>query len=380
MNTMQTIIIDNFDYTNMEAMKYYSFSKTFKDDKKAKAKELVFSNRYMGARKMDGIWAMIIKDSEGVFHVRSRTKNVNGGFADKTEWIPHIINELISIPNGTVLIGEIYFPNNEGSRKVTSVFNCLKEKCLLRQEKGEKLHFYIFDIVAYNGKSLIDIPIKERIEHYRDCELCDALKGNYIETAKYFYGEELWNLYIDIIAAGGEGIIIQREDCKYLCGKKTAWLTLKLKKELEDTIDAFIDGDFKPATRIYTGKELETWKYWMNFKTGEKFNTCKFDDYATGTSSIEPITKAFYNNWASSISFSVMKDGKPEKIAWISGISDEIKADIVNNPDKLIGKVAELSAMMIEHIDNHYSMRHGRIEKWRDDKRPEDCDFSQIAN
>ena len=50
------------------------------------------------------------------------------------------------------------------------------------------------------------------------------------------------------------------------------------------------------------------------------------------------------------------------------------------NPDKWVGRVAELSAMEIQDVENcgHYTLRHGRIERFRDDKRPEDCLFSQI--
>ena len=56
------IIMDGFDFWNMTPQKYYAFTAAFKGDKKAKAKELVMSNRYLGARKMDGAWNMIIKD------------------------------------------------------------------------------------------------------------------------------------------------------------------------------------------------------------------------------------------------------------------------------------------------------------------------------
>ena len=45
-----------------------------------------------------------------------------------------------------------------------------------------------------------------------------------------------------------------------------------MKKELEETIDAFLDGDYKIASKIYKGNEIETWKFWMNTKTGEKYN------------------------------------------------------------------------------------------------------------
>ena len=220
------IIIDSFDFWNMTPQKYYAFTAAFKGDKKAKAKELVMSNRYFGARKMDGAWNMIIKDMDGNFHMRSRTESVNGGYQDKAEWIPHICDQLKTIPNGTALIGEIYFPDNEGSRKITSVLNCLKDKCLERQKKNGYLHFYIFDVVAWNGKSLIDTRFDERIK-YINLDIFKNLAN--VEGAQYVMGEDLWNMYGEIIAAGGEGIVITREDCKYMCGKRTAWMTLKMK-------------------------------------------------------------------------------------------------------------------------------------------------------
>ena len=369
------IIIDGFDFWNMTPQKYYAFTAAFKGDKKAKAKELVMSNRYLGARKMDGAWNMIIRDMDGNFHMRSRTESVNGGYQDKAEWVPHICDELRCIPNGTALVGEIYFPDNEGSRKITSVLNCLKDKCLERQLKNGKLHFYIFDVVAWNGKSLIDEPFSTRTT-YINLEMFKDL--GFVETAQYMMGEDLWNLYGQVIATGGEGIVITREDCKYLCGKRTAWMTLKMKKELEDTIDAFIDGNYKTATRLYTGKEIQTWTFWENTKTGEKFNTCMFEDYKNGVP-VEPVTKPYFYDWASAVSFSVKDNGESRHIAWISGITDELKKEIVTNPEKWIGKVAELTAMEIEHIDNDYTLRHGKIEKWRDDKKADDCEFSQLT-
>lgn len=374
------ILIDGFDFWNMEAMKYYSFTSSYSGNKTEKAKELVMSNKYIGSRKMDGAWNMIIKDMDGNYHMRSRTAGVNGGFVDKAEWVPHICKELSDIPNGTVLVGEIYFPNNEGSRKITSVLNCLKDKCLDRQEKGEWLHFYVFDVLAYRGKSLIDTPISTRIDTYLYYELLDVLKDNdHIELAEYKRGQELWDLYAEVIAAGGEGIVISREDCTYLCGKKKAWMTLKMKKELAETVDAFLDGDYKPAKRSYGGKEIQTWKFWENNKTGQKYDTCQFADYANGVP-VEPVSKAYFYGWASSVSFSVMKDGEPYHIGWVSGITDELKKEIISNPEKWVNKVAELNAMELEHIDGHYSFRHCRIETWRSDKNKEDCDFSQITN
>lgn len=380
MDTLKSIIIDNIDFWNLDAMNYYSFTSAFKGNKTAKAKELACSHNYLGSRKMDGAWNMIIRDNEGNFHMRSRKPGVNGGFVDKAEWVPHICDELAGVPNGTVLIGEIYFPNNEGSRKITSVLNCLKDKCIDRQKNGEWLHFYVFDVIAYRGKSLIDIKFEERINKYLNYELLDVLKNDHTEIAEYLEGPELWDLFGSVIAAGGEGIVITRKDCKYLPGKRTAWMTLKMKKELEETIDAFLDGDYAPATRLHTSKTselLEQWSYWENYKTGQKYNVSQYKDYISGVP-VEPVTKYYYNGWAGSVSFSVMKDGVPKKVAWISNIPEEIRRGIVESNEEWRGKVAELTGMELECIDGEYSFRHGKIAQWRDDKRAEDCTYDQI--
>ena len=381
MSNMQEIIIDNFRFDNMDAMKYWSHPKSYDaKKKKEESKYMCISGDYMGARKYDGAWNMLIKDMEGNFHLRSRTESVNGGYTDKAEWIPWITEELSWIPNGTVLLGEICFPNNEGSRKITSVLNCLKDKCIDRQKQNGILNFYVFDILAYKGKSLINTLFETRIHTYLECELADISNNNkYVFMADYKEGPELWNLYGQIIAEGGEGIVITRKDCKYLPGKRTARMTLKMKKELNDTIDAFIDGNYKPATRDYKGKTpLDQYSYWENIRTGEISGKCKFLEYTNGEP-WEPVSRLYALGYAGSISFSVMKDGKPVRIGYISGITDEMRKGIVENPEKYIHKVFELSAMEIEHIGESYSLRHGKIEKERLDKNYLDCDFSQIA-
>ena len=373
------IIIDGYDFWNMPAMKYWSFpSSTSVEKRKIEAKNLATSGNYYGSRKTDGAWNMLIKDLEGNFHLRSRTESVNGGYADKAEWIPHICEELAAVPNGTVLIGEIYFPDNEGSRKITSVLNCLKDKCLERQKKNGYLHYYVFDVLAYNGKNIMGEPFEKRIDHYMSYELLDVLKNDHVEIAEYKSGDDLWDLYGEVIAAGGEGIVITKKGAPYQPGKRTARLTLKMKKEISDTIDAFLDGAYKAPTKLYSGKELETWAYWINEKNGQNLpEGSHYEEYLEGQP-VTPVTKPYYNKWASAVSFFFFKDGKPLHLAWISGVTDQLKQGIVTSPEKWVGKVAELTAMQVECISGEYTLRHGKIERWRDDKRPDDCDFSQV--
>lgn len=374
------IVIDNVDFWDgFDAMKYWSHPKTYDAQRKRdEIKAYIMSEEYIGARKVDGVWAMVIRDNNGKFHLRSRSQNVEGTYADKAEWIPHIIKELDNIPNGTVLLGEIYKKGDEGSRKTTAILNCLLDKSLERQKKTP-LSFYIFDCLAYNGKSLIDTPIETRIIHYLDYELLDVLKGEYISVAEYFQGEELWNVLGEILSTGHEGVVIQKKSAPYTPGKRTARLTIKVKKEIENTIDAFIDGDYKEPTKEYYGKTpLEIYPYWFNVKTGEKTDKNKFKEQGMGETWI-PITRLFYLNYAGSISFSVMKDSKPVHIGYISGLPDEVRKGIVAEPDKWIGKVYEITCMELEHVMDHYSMRHAKIVQERSDKIAEECDWSQIS-
>lgn len=376
---MDKIIIDGFSFDNMESMKYWSHPKSYDiKKKKEESKYMCISGDYIGARKYDGAWNMLIKDNDGNFHLRSRTESVNGGYTDKAEWIPWITETLRNIPNGTVLLGEICYPDDEGSRKISSVLNCLKDKCIDRQKKNRVLSYYIFDVLAYSGKSIINEPIINRIKYISLIKSITAL-NHIILFADYVEGKELWDLYGKIIADGGEGIVITRKDCRYLPGKRTARMTLKMKKEINETIDAFLDGDYKPATKDYKGKEIETWPYWYNIKTGEKTNICMFTKYTNGEA-WEPVTKAWYYGWASAVSFSVMKGDNPVRIGWISGITDILKKEIAENPEKWRYKVAELTCMEIECISNEYSLRHAKIVQFRDDKKAEDCDFSQISD
>ena len=72
----------------------------------------------------------------------------------------------------------------------------------------------------------------------------------------------------------------------------------------------------------------------------------------------------------------VDKDGNEIPVAWISGIGDEVKEGIVNNPERWKHRVVMVNAMGIEN-DTH-KFRHGRIVSWRDDKNWKDCEIEQL--
>ena len=370
-------IINNVDFENLPAEKYWSFPKTYKGDRHKDTKDFILSEVYIGAEKMDGHYARFIKDDNGNMRLQGRTESVNGGYLNKIEWVPQCMEFFNSLPNGTCLLGELYFPTKRGSRNVTTILGCLKEKALERQAKGEKLHYYIFDVWAYDGVNYLKTPIEDRVRTL--CTIEDfAEEPSNIDFAQYYQGEKLWDKYGEVLSKGGEGIVITKLGTVPEPGKRTARKTLKCKMEIEETIDAFVDGNYKESTVEYNGKMIDTWTYWMNTKTGEKFNKNMYKEYVNGEPIIA-ITKGFYNGWASAISFSVMKGNDPVHICWISGIDESIKEKIVTNPKELIGKVAAITCMEVEHIDGEYSLRHPRIDTWRSDKAYKDCEWTQIA-
>lgn len=365
--------IDGINFHELEAERYWSFPKSYKGDVKEETRKFVLSNEFLCGCKQDGHYARLIKDEDGSIILQGRSKSVSGEYLDKHEWVPQLNKFFDWLPNGTCLLGELYFPSQRGSRRVTTILGCLLDKAIARQESGEKLHYYIFDIWAWNGKSFLKTTAQKRFDLIKKIEDFDC-----VDKAVYYKGEEAWEQLNNILSRGGEGMVLTRADSYPEPGKRTARKTLKVKMSIDQTIDAFIDGDYKQPTKTYTGKMISEWNYWLNLKTNEKVNDNMYLEYSQGKP-WEPITKNYYYGRAAAVSISVMKDGKPFHIGYISGINDEMRDGIVNNPKEWIGKVYEVSAMEIEHIEGSYSLRHGKFVKPRPDKTIADCEFSQIS-
>jgi hypothetical protein len=172
--------IDGVAFHELEAEKFWSFPKSYKGDAKADTTDMIFSNDYIGSRKMDGAYYRFIKDDEGNMVLQGRSRSVSGDFLNKIGHVPHLNEFFNSLPNGTCLLGEIYFPNKEGSNNVTTIMGCKEEKAILRQTNGDKLHYYIFDVWAWNGKSQLNTKIENRIEILKDI----PIEIDYVEVAK----------------------------------------------------------------------------------------------------------------------------------------------------------------------------------------------------
>lgn len=378
-------VIGGYDFGEMECQRYYAPPSTWSDEKKKEnARTKIYSGNFLGAEKKDGYFAKLIKDEGGNIILYSRSRGVNGKFADKHEWVPHLKPFFDALPNGTCLLGELYLPSSPGSRHITTIMGCLKEKAIARQEGGEKLHFYVFDCLAYNGVNYINLGAETRFRVLSNVE--GLGKFDYVSYAVYFSGQTLWMKLQEILGRGDEGIVITHRDGKYEPGKRPSKTTLKIKKELKQTIDCFFTGRGSAPTKEYTGKELETWQYWENMITGEKILGEKYKDYQLGASII-PVTKSYFHGWCGSLEIAVLRhkvgsrckikgeiyeDTEVFPIGWLSGLTEEMKAD----PNKFACRPIEVTAM--EYDDLAHSLRHGKMVGWRKDLTIKDCTLEKI--
>lgn len=367
-----SMIIDGIDFQNLEAEKFWTFTSSFKGDPKLETRNMIFSGDYLGARKMDGAYYRFIKDEEGNMRLQGRSKSVSGEYLDKLAWVPQLHDFFESLPNGTCLLGEIYFPNKEGSSNVTTIMGCLEQKARDRQEKGDKLHYYIFDVWAFANTSWMKATVEERVNSLNT--MSKGWISEYVEYANYLEGEALWNELGAILRVGGEGIVMTKKGTYPEPGKRKARKTLKVKKEINQTIDCIFTGVGAAPTRCYEGKEIQTWKYWENVRTGEKLEGDFYKEYTEGMP-IEPVTKPYFYGWVSSLEIGLVKDNKVIPIGFISGLADEIKA----NHLKYKGCPIEVTCMEITQNQNGgFGLRHAKLVRFRPDLNITDCNWEKV--
>jgi len=286
-------------FSNMKPMKYYDAD----DLAYVKAQEMITNkgNGFVALEKRDGEWARAIITEEGVLIQSRSVSKVTGTYGDKTELVPHIVKELKeNFPVGTVLLGELAFDDiSKTSRDVGSILRCKVDKALDRQ-KDIKLHFYIFDCLAFNGQDLSTTVFKDRFFGGKTIP-SSILKmktpfAEYIHQTRHTLNEDFMNFAADVWNQGGEGIVIMRLDSLYRPGSRKAWDSLKIKKQIGE-IDMKVIDVIEP-NKLYEGTELENWQYFI-------------DDVA--------VTKPFYNGWKNGVI--VEYEGRVIKVS--SGLTDE---------------------------------------------------------
>lgn len=348
-------------------------------------KDACSSGKYFGQEKKDGALYFFVKTKNHSYLFGRTVSKKTGLLTEKIKNVPHIESALSQIPENTVLLGEIYYPNKT-SKDVVSIMGSLPEKAIARQ-KGDYgfIHYYIYDIlvcagvnlIKANTENLLRYKILEKIMEFNVPGL--KVHNKFIELAD-IYEDNLYDKLNDIFLAGGEGMVFKKKDGVYEPGKRPL-SNIKAKKV--DYFDAVIIG-FGFPTIVYSGKEIENWEYWIDPRTDFKerenikfypvgLHYDKYKDEKLKDCYL-PVTKQFYYGWYNSkIEIGAYDENNNLiSIGMISsGIPDIMKKDMSLCPELYLGEVCAIECMELDK--KALTLRHGFFKYLRKDKNKTEC-------
>lgn len=341
------------------------------------------SGNYFGQLKKDGYWYQFEKHQNYSYLFSRSASTVTKLQTEKSANVPHIMEALQVLPIDTILIGEIYYPNGT-SKNVTSIMGCLAPKAIERQNGSYgKIHYYIHDILMYNG---VDFVTAKTSNWDRYCILQKIWEKHNLNQYDFLELAESWedDLYArvgDSLAAGEEGMVIKAKDGIYEPGKRP---TTNLKAKQVDFADVIIIG-FESPTKEYYGKEIETWGY--NILEDDDETDCRlqgtYSDLCEKFSNqkVIAVTKPYYYKWFNArIKIGAYdENGNIKEIGVIhSGITDEMKKDMTENPQNYLNKVVKIQCMSLDKKEK--TIRHGHCKGLHSDKNPQECLIKEIFN
>ena len=326
---------------------------------------------WFGQLKKDGALYMYVKGMNGENYLFGRTVSKKTGLlTEKAANVPHIIEAFDNIPNGTIILGEIYYPGKT-SKDVVSIMGCLPQKAIERQNGSYgPIHYYIYDCLGYNGTSLLKYDNWTRYQVIKRIYIKNISKSNTIDLAAAT-SENLYAAVGQALAAGEEGMVFKKKTALYEPGKRPQTM---LKAKQVDYIDAFIIG-FEDPTIEYTGKEIESWQFWINGYDGSHLPI----GYHYGEDIAVPVTKHYYYGWKNAIEIGAYdtNSGNIVSIGTIaSGLTDELRKDFAENPDKYFNRVVSIQCMSKDNKEK--TLRHGFFVKFHDEKQAKDCKLEDI--
>lgn len=349
--------------------------------KESMLSEVCSNGEYFLEEKIDGAFYQFVKTENHSYLFGRTVSKLSGILTEKSDNVPHLKEALNCLPAGTILIGEIYVPGGT-SKDTVSIMGCLPALAIKRQEK-EPIHYYVHDIIAYDTVNLIDSPADLRYKILAAIwKKHDLNQYSFLRLATRV-DEDMEAEISRILKSGGEGAVLKKKDYPYTPGKRPAWSTIKVKQM--DSIDLICTG-FCDATKEYTGKELATWEYWE--ERGERSQDGEYtwllsegqyyEDYFHNPHIYRPVTKPYFLGWKTAIRIGAYNDnGELVDLGTVSsGLTDDNKREMTENPDLWLGHVVALDCMQIDKKE--HTLRHPVFKCKRDDKDAKDCVISEI--
>ncbi len=278
------------DFAMLPPMKYYN------NEAPSQKRDDMINNKndeYMATVKKDGDWAMLIHYSLGNNLIRSRSiSKVTGVYGDYTAKLPHICDEMDKLPDNTVLLAEICWDEpGTNANTVGTILRCLPAKAVERQ-KDKKLKAVVFDCLMIGNQdcSWDKYENRYKVASHLMTEL--IFPSNYMYMTHVCHIDEHHENFLEwadeIIADGGEGLVIQRKDNPYMPDTRTAWKTLKLKQSLPE-MELKVIATIAPKMN-YEGDCPDTWQYWYQDMPNANSQAGDF-----------PVTKPYFYGWKNGV-------------------------------------------------------------------------------
>jgi DNA ligase D-like protein (predicted ligase) len=197
--------------------------------------------------KLDGYRALGFK-TDGKVQLRSRNDN------DFSLRYLSIAKALASLPNETVVDGEVVALNEEGKPS----FNTLQNL----GSSGAPLFYYIFDVLILSGRDVMSEPLSRRRELLESKVLPKLSEPIRFSPQLSADLEQLIRL---VKTQGLEGLVAKRLDSRYEPGQRSgAWQKMRVNKGQELVIggytpsdrnfDALVIGYYEGAKLIYAAR------------------------------------------------------------------------------------------------------------------------------
>ena len=186
--------------------------------------------------KLDGYRCLALKKDKRITLFSRRGNSLNDDF-------PAIAKALEPLPDETMIDGEIVALDEHGRPSFSALQN--------RRSKNQSLHYYVFDLLSYQGRSLLRVELRKRRQ---------LLRSILPASSTVIFSEDFQTTVGQLLNSarelGLEGIVAKRADSFYEARKRSgAWLKYKIQQGQEFVIGGYKIGNPLESLLIgYYGK------------------------------------------------------------------------------------------------------------------------------
>ena len=304
------------------------------------AKELPEGEAWRYEPKYDGFRTIAFREG-GEVHLQSR------GGKPMNRYFPDVEAQLLAMATDDIVIDGEMVVTVDGTQE----FDLLSQRIHPAASRVEKLAketpavFHAFDLLAVGGESLLELPFEQRRARLEALDL-EPVKLTPLTSDREAAADQ-W------LTGNSEGVIAKQSDAPYLPGERKGMVKIKRVRTAdcvvvafrygkeENTVGSLILGLYDDAGELHVVGHTSSFS-----KQGKRDLIDLLEPYRTHEhGSGEP------SRWKSD-----------EDLAW-EGLRPELVCEIT-----------------FDHTTGR-RIRHGaKFVRWRDDKKPGECDVSQIEH